>query len=785
MSWTARFISSRDEGTAAPLFRREVVLPTGHGEVVSAVLRLAAHGVCEASIDGRPVSDELLAPGWTSYEWRTRYSEHDVTERVRGERFAIGIRVGNGWYRGRLGWEGARALYGSRLAVIAELRIRFADGHHHLVATDSEWRTSTGETIADDLYDGQRIDARRARPGWDRPGFDDSEWAHVEELPSDTSELVASTVPPVRRLREIAPASIAPSPSGRMIADFGEDIVGWVRVTVSGAAGSRITVRHAEVLEEGELAIRPLRSARATDEYTLSGGIDVFEPTFTFHGFRYAEIEGWPGWPAGSASDRVAADVATGLTAVVVGSDLPRIGRFSCSDPELTRLHENVVRSAQGNFLSLPTDCPQRDERLGWTGDIAVFAPTAAFLFDAQAFLADWLRDLALEQQANGGVVPYVVPDLFRHTGIPPALEPFDATAVWGDAAAWVPWALWQAYGDPAVLREAYPSMAAHARRVRSLLSADGVWDAGFQFGDWLDPTAPPDDPMAAAADPGVVATASAYRTARILSETAAVLGRSGDVAEFEAQAEALRAAFRRLFVSDRTITSDCATVYSLAIVFGLLDDDQLGWAGDRLAESVAASGHRISTGFAGTPFVLDALTLTGHLDDAYRLLLQRECPSWLYPVTLGATTIWERWDSMLPNGAVNPGEMTSFNHYAFGAVADWMHRSIGGLAPAEPGYRRILVEPRVGGGISWAETSLETPLGRASVRWELEGERAHLAVVVPPGSTALLRVGDLERELAGGSHELTVPVSPSVSAAAAPVPAPNPASLNSPRPVA
>lgn len=754
MSWTARFISPQEEGQGAPLFRQEVELPAGHGHIVHARLRLSAHGVCEASINGRPVSDDLLTPGWTSYEWRTRYTEHDVTTLVQGRAVALGLRVGNGWYRGRLGWEGGRAFYGTRLAAIAELRIRFADGHEHLVATDSRWRTSSGETTEDDLYDGQHVDARRAQPGWDSPGFDDSAWAPVEELDSDTTQLVRSSIPPVRRLREISPASIGLSPRGRVIVDFGEDIVGWVRLTVTGSTGRRITVRHAEVLEEGELSTRPLRSARATDVYTLSGGVDTFEPTFTFRGFRYAEIEGWPG---GSAALAGADPADVGLTAVVVGSDLRRIGRFACSDPLLERLHENVVRSMQGNFLALPTDCPQRDERLGWTGDIAVFAPTAAFLFDSQAFLADWLRDLALEQGAQGGAVPYVVPDLLRHTGVPADLQPFDATAIWGDAAAWVPSALWWAYGDPEVLREAYPSMAAHLRRVRSLLSADGVWDSGFQFGDWLDPTAPADDPAAAAADPGVVATAAAYRTARILADAAGVLGRSDDAAEFEELASSLRAAFQTAYVRDRTIRSDCATVYSLALVFGLLREEDRGWAGERLAEIVTAAGHRISTGFAGTPFVLDALTLTGHLDDAYALLLQRECPSWLYPVTQGATTIWERWDSMLADGTVNPGEMTSFNHYALGAVADWMHRSIGGLAPAEPGYRRILVEPRFGGGLTWAATSLDTPRGTASVRWEREGDGVRIALVVPSGATALLRVGGEERELPAGEHDLSL----------------------------
>lgn len=754
MSWIARFISSPIDTPAAPLFRREVEVPRGHGEVTAARLRVSARGICEASINGQPVSDELLAPGWTSYEWRTRYVEHDVTKLVRADATAIGIRVGNGWYRGHLGWTGGQAFYGDRLAAIAELRVSFEDGHEMLVGTDSAWRTSTGVTIEDDLYDGQQMDARLARPGWDSPGFDDSGWAHAQEIDADTTQLVASSTPPVRRLRELAPTSISLSPTGRAIVDFGENIVGWVRLAVTGPAGTRVTVRHAEVLVHGELATEPLRGARATDVYTLSGGTDEFEPTFTFHGFRYAEIDGWPGGPDALVS---ADPTEVGITAVVIGSDLRRIGHFSCSDPDLNHLHENVVRSMQGNFVALPTDCPQRDERLGWTGDIAVFAPTAAFLFHSQEFLADWLRDLALEQRALDGAVPYVVPDVLKYMGMPKELEPFNTTAIWGDAAAWVPWALWEAYGDPSVLREAYPSMAAHARRIRSLLSPAGVWDAGFQFGDWLDPSAPAENPAAAAADPGVVATASAYRTARILADTGAVLEYADDALEFGALADSLRDAFNAEYVANGSIRSDCATVYALAIVFGLLSENDLGWAGDRLAEVVATSGYRISTGFAGTPFLLDALTRTGHADAAFALLLQRERPSWLYPVTMGATTIWERWDSMLPDGTVMPGGMTSFNHYALGAVADWMHRSIGGLAPAEPGYRRILVEPRIGGGLTWASSSLDTPHGPASVRWDLEVDSVRLRVVVPPGCSAQLRVGGDERALSAGQHELTL----------------------------
>ncbi|KQQ20787.1 alpha-L-rhamnosidase [Rathayibacter sp. Leaf299] len=750
--WTARFAAPDDALDGAPLLRRETALETGHGAVVSAVLRLSALGIVEAWIDGVPVSDELFTPGWTSYEWRLRYSEHDVTALIGTDSVTLGLALGDGWYRGRLTWGEGAAPYGDEIAGFAELRLRFADGFEQIVATGEGWRAGASATTADSIYDGQDIDARREPHGWNRPGFDDSGWSGVHELDVDLDLLEPYVAPPVRRLREVAPQRIWTSPSGRTLVDFGENLVGWLRVRVQGPEGTVVTVRHAEVLEDDELGVRPLREAKATDRFTLSGGEDVFEPTLTFHGFRYAEIDGWPGALGPGALEPGA------LAAVVVSSDLRRIGTFRSSDELVNQLHDNVYRGMVGNFLDVPTDCPQRDERLGWTGDIAAFAPTAVYLADAQDFLRDWLRDLALEQTHHDGAVPFVVPDVLKRRAAGTDFPPMDSTALWSDAAAWVPWAVWEAYGDPTVLEESFPSMASHARRVRSKLSGTDVWDTGFQFGDWLDPDAAPDDPADAKADTGVVATACAYRTARIVTDSAAVLGLEEERAEFAELAERLRAGFRSQYVADCRIVSDCTTVYSLAIVFGLLGDDELGWAGDRLEELVAESGYTISTGFAGTPFITDALSSTGHVDAAYRLLLQRECPSWLYPVTMGATTIWERWDSMLPDGTINPGEMTSFNHYALGAVADWLHRVVGGLAPLEPGYSRILVAPQPGDRLQWAESTLETPHGLARVRWDRTTEGVQLAVTVPEGSTAVVRSpGAEDRELAAGEHALVL----------------------------
>ncbi len=445
------------------------------------------------------------------------------------------------------------------------------------------------------------------------------------------------------------------------------------------------------------------------------------------------------------------------LVAVVVGSELRRIGHFASSEPDLNRLHENVVWGMRGNFVDVPTDCPQRDERLGWTGDIAAFAPSAAFLFDSKDFLQDWLLDVALEQAHQDGVVPFVVPDILKMIGIPQAFAPLDSTAVWSDAAVWVPWALWEAYGDLEVLRTQYASMTSHVRRVAGLLSPAGLWNTGFQFGDWLDPDAPPERADAAKADPHVVATACAYRSAELVARSARLLGHPEEASEFTELADHIRQGFHDAYVSDGRIESDCTTVYTLAIVFGLLDENDRDRAGVRLAELVAESGYRISTGFAGTPFIMDALSSTGHIETAGRLLLQRECPSWLYPVTMGATTVWERWDSMLPDGTINPGEMTSFNHYALGAVADWMHRVLGGIAPVTPGYSDVLIAPQPIDGVDWVQTSLETPHGRIQVRWDrgLPGEIT-VRATVPDGVTATIRLGDQTLSRGGGEHVVT-----------------------------
>ena len=746
--WQAQAIAPREPVVAAdlrrpPLLRHEFRVSAG---VKAARLYLTAHGLVETEINGVRVGDEVLAPGWTVYPARLRYSTHDVTGLLVEGDNAIGALLGDGWYRGRIGFDGGtRDVYGSRLALIAQLEVDYLDGRRETITSGPGWTASVGPILSSGLYEGERYDARLTPLEWSSPGFDASGWTPVDVVEHDRDTLVAPDGPPVRCTDEVTPLSVSRTPRGTHLVDFGQNLVGRLRIKVSGPSGTHVVMRHAEVLQDGELCVRPLRAATSVDEYVLGpGGAQEWEPRFTIHGFRYAEIEGWPGELGDGA-----------VVARVLHTDMRRTGGFACSDGDLTRLHANVVWSMRGNFVSLPTDCPQRDERLGWTGDIQVFAPTGTFLYDCAGLLRSWLRDLALEQLPDG-TVPWFVPTIYGNA----LWTPPRPGAAWGDAAVVVPWVLYERFGDVDVLADQYESAVAWVECVERLAGPDRLWDDGFQLGDWLDPAAPPDDPGAGRTDRYLVATAYFARSADLLSRIATVLERAADARRFGQLAAEVRGAFCQRYVEPLgRLTSDAPTAYALAIAFGLLPDELVDAAGARLAQLVAAEGDRIATGFVGTPVILDALTVTGHVDRAYALLMQTQCPSWLYTVGQGATTIWERWDSMLPDGTVNPGDMTSFNHYALGAVADWLHSTVAGLRQVSPTGDRILVRPRPGGGLTWANAWLDTSHGRAAVQWEIQGEDVVVSIDVPYGVRASVDLGGpLPTELGDGHHELRVP---------------------------
>ncbi|MFI6541268.1 family 78 glycoside hydrolase catalytic domain [Nonomuraea sp. NPDC050547] len=722
--WTARFVAPPGE---EQLLRGVF---TVRPAVASARLYATALGVYEIELNGVTVGDHVMAPGWTSYTHRLRYQTHDVTTLLRPGPNTLGAILAEGWYRGRLGFQGGTvAVYGERLALLAQLEITYTDGTVQRYGTGPDWQCAPGPILASGIYDGETHDARLRTP---------TGWRPVDTLEHDLSTLVAPSGPPVRRTQELAPKEILTSPSGQTILDFGQNLVGRLRITARGQAGERVVLRHAEVLEGGELSIRPLRTAAATDVYILRGDAEeVWEPRFTFHGFRYASVEG----PVDPALVR----------AVVCHTDMERTGHFECSDPLVNRLHENVVWSMRGNFLDLPTDCPQRDERLGWTGDLQVFTPAAAFLHDCAGMLTSWLGDLAAEQAPNGAV-PVVVPNVLGERAV-------IAAAGWGDAAVLVPWTLFQRYGDAGLLERQFPSMRRYVDHVAELAGDGRLWDSGYQFGDWLDPAAPPDKPGDGRTPKEVVATAYLAHSARVVAEAAAVLGQ--DAGPYTALSAQVRQAFADAYVSpEGMVLGDSATGYALALRFDLLPTrEQRTFAGERLARVLADGGHHIATGFLGTPEVCDALTEAGQVEAAYRLLLQRECPSWLYAVTMGATTIWERWDSMLPDGTVNPGEMTSFNHYAFGAVADWLHRVVAGIAPAAPGYRRILLAPRPGANLTHAKATLRTPYGRVELSWTLTRNTMTTNATIPPNTTAQVTLPHTPPfDIPSGTYHWTTP---------------------------
>lgn len=728
------------------LVRRAFTVRAG---LVRARLYATAHGLYQAEINGARVGDDVLSPGWTVYGRRLRYYTYDVTALVTEGENAVGAWLGDGWYRGRLGWRGGfRNVYGDDLSFLGQLELVYADGTRDLVATGTSWKAATSPIISSGLYDGETYDARQERTGWSSPGFDDRDWGRVQLRRRDPATLVAPTAPPVRMTEEVVPVDVLTTPSGRRVLDFGQNLVGVVRLRAVADAGATVTLRTAEVLQAGEIYTRPLRDARSTDAYTFAGRAEgeEWEPRFTYHGFRYVEVHGWPG-----DLDAAVADGA--LVARVLHTDLERTGWFASSNPLVNRLHENVVWGMRGNFVDIPSDCPQRDERLGWTGDIQIFAPTASFLFDCSGMLTGWLRDLAAEQLPDG-TVPWYVPVIPSDR----MWTPQRPGAAWGDAATVVPWTLYERFGDTGVLRAQFDSARAWVDLQAEIAGPSRLWNTGFQLGDWLDPAAPPQDPADARADRYLVATAYFALSARLVARMAEVLGEDAATARYSQLADEVRAAFAAAYVlPDGRMTSDAPTAYALALRFDLLPDRLRDAAARRLAELVHAAGNRIATGFVGTPLVADALSANGRLETAYDLLLEQGCPSWLYQVVMGATTVWERWDSMLPDGSVNPGTMTSFNHYALGAVADWLHRVVAGISADEPGYRRIRFAPRPGGDLTEAAARHRTPYGDAAISWRLDGAELRVEIEVPVGAAAVIDLPGREPEEVGhGRHVRT-----------------------------
>lgn len=730
--WRAQFIANAkpcEEGDPAPYFHK--LFQVGPG-LNHATLYVTALGIVEPYLNGSTVGDAVLCPGWTAYRERLMVSEYDVTDRLAEGPNAIGAIVGEGWAVGALTWSKANHQYADRPALFMQLELEYDDRTEYVVtepgsapANAVDWRIGFGGVRANGLYDGETFDARLEPAGFSTAAFGGNDWAPAIRYEWPLASLLLATVPPVRRIEELPAQAVTTSPAGYPIIDFGQNIAGWVHLAIDNPKrGQDIIIRHAESLTPtGALERETNRTADATDRYIAAGNEhEEWEPRFTYHGFRFIEIEGWRGTPS-----------LNNFRAVVIHSDMARTGWFESSHAMLNRMHANAVWSMRDNFVSIPTDCPQRDERLGWTGDLNAFIPTATYLYDVEALVKSWLDDLMIEQSKVGNMprsAPLVDP------------RPSQPTALWGDAIVNVPWALYQEYGNPQILRHCWPVMRSYVDEVAGLLDDDGLWNTGFQYGDWCDPDAPPREPGNGKTDKYLMAQAFYARTTAQMAQIARLLGEDAAAAVYAALAERVKQAFQAAYVSDPgVVRSETSTGYALAICFGLLTPEQQTYAGKRLRSIIAGRQHTLSSGFAGTPFVADALTLTGHLDEAYQLLLATECPSFLYPVTMGATTVWERWDAILPDGSLHRTGMTSLNHYALGAVNDWVHRVVGGLSTAAPGWTKIVVAPQPGGGLTHARTSHITPLGLASVAWKIADDTVTVTAIVPEGATAEVRL--------------------------------------------
>ena len=710
----------------SPMLRKEFKLK---GPVASARVYATSLGLYELALNGRKVGDQVLTPGWTAYDKRVQYQTYDVTPLLVNGANAVAVQLGDGWYRGYIGFEGQRSVYGKTLAFCMQLRVVYKDGSTELVITDGSWTGATGPIRAADIYNGETYDSRLEKTGWSQAGYADTDWKKVRVIPKPDKALIAPEGPAIRKMIEITPIQIFKTPKGETVADLGQNMVGWLRLKVNGPAGATIKLTHFEVLDaQGNVYLENLRAAKQTDTFVCSGrGEQVYEPSFTFHGFRYVWLQDFPGEPT-----------VQNLTGIVVHSAYATNGQFTCSEPLLNQLQHNIQWGQHGNFVDVPTDCPQRDERLGWTGDAQVFSRTACFNSEVATFYAKWLKDLALDQKASGAV-PHVIPNVLDHHN-PTANV---ASAAWADASVIVPWIVYLSYGDTRILEQQFPSMKAWVDYMATRAGDSYLWNTDFTFGDWLAFATTNSDYPGATTDKDLICQAYFARSTDIVQRTAEILGKKEEAARYkELYAKILRA-FRDEFVTNNgRLASNTQTAYSVALAFDLLPEAQRASAAARLAQDVRKFKH-ITTGFVGAPLVCPVLTDYGYYDEAFMLLNRKKYPSWLYPITRGATTIWERWDGIKADGSFQDKGMNSFNHYAYGAIGEWLYRVVAGVEidPQQPGYKHIIFQPHPGGGLTKARAEVQSVYGPVACGWEIKDKKMTVCLTIPVNTTALARL--------------------------------------------
>jgi alpha-L-rhamnosidase len=692
-------------------------------KIKKATLHITAHGLYEASIGDKRIGNAYLTPGWTEYNKRLEYQSYDVTGMLKKGDNTVTVSVGNGWYRGVFGFE-MHDFYGKELALLAQLEITYADGKKEIIGTDASWKCGTGPVQANSINHGEMVNGNKSIT-CDKP-------VTIANIGYD--KLVADTSVHVTKHESFKPVKVITTPKGETVLDFGQNLVGWVVVNASGKKGDSIHLLHAEVLDKaGNFYMDNMRTAKVKASYILTGKKQLYEPHFTYFGFRYVKVMGGTG-----------TIIPDDFTAVALYADMKPSGTFECSNPMLNKLQQNIVWGQRGNFLCIPTDCPQRDERLGWTGDAQVFSRTAAFNYDVNQYLSHWLADLALNQLPNGSV-PHVIPDVLNGAG---------GSTGWADSSTIIPWTLYEVYGNKQILETQYPSMKAWVEFMRKG-SNNNLWNTSWHFGDWLSYRDPQDDGTDAITNKQEIAQCFYAHSTQLLINAATVLNKKDDVAFYTSLLEKIKEAYRHEYITGSgRLLSDTQTAYVLALHFDMLPEGNRAAAAKYLADNIHNYKDHLTTGFLGTPYLCHVLSRFGYTDLAYTLLLQDTFPSWLYPVKMGATTIWERWDGIKTDGSFQTTYMNSFNHYAYGAIGDWMYQNIAGIQLGSPGYKDIVIKPVPGGGLTWCKASYDCPNGKIAVDWKLNAGKLVLDVTIPKGSTATLMLPNGKaKQVSSGTH--------------------------------
>ena len=751
--WKARFITAdgMEDGknSKGTLLRKEFDISK---EIESARVYATALGMYELHLNGNRVGDALFTPGWTAYNKRLQFQTYDVTDMLLNGSNAIGAVLGAGWYKGDLaGWIGRRNVYGDKTALLFQMKIRFKDGSESVIVSGDGWKASDGPILYSELYHGETYDARLEKEGWDKAGYDDLAWENAQYVDFDFKRLVPQDGIYVRRQETLKAKALFTTPKGERVLDFGQNLAGWVKFTVSGNPGDKVVLKHAEVLDkDGNFYIENMRAAKVRIEYILKGqGEETFEPHFTFQGFRYVMIEEFPGNPS-----------LENFEAVAMHSDMEQTGTFSCSNELINQLNHNILWGLKGNFIDIPTDCPQRDERLGWTGDAQVFISTANFLMDTALFYRKWLRDLKAEQLENGGV-PFVIPDVLSNNLQNDKIikEEHSATG-WADAAVICPWTVYQSYGDVEVLKEQYETMEKWLVYIKARAKDGLIWDTGFHFGDWVALDAK-EGAYIGATPTDLIATAYYAFSTKLTAQTARVLGKLDDALEYDCLYDRIVRAFHDEFYTPRgRLAAKTQTAHILSLMFDLTPIEHKERTIKELLKLLEENKGHLTTGFLGTPYFCQVLSDNGQLEAAYDLLLKEDYPSWLYQVKMGATTIWEHWDGIKPDGTMWSADMNSFNHYAYGAIGDWLYKVIAGINidPSYPGYKRIIIKPRPGGGITNAKGSIKTMYGQLSVEWDIKDGYITVNVQIPHNTKARLILPKASPEYFKGGEIVLTP---------------------------